>query len=261
MWPAYNSNMVKRRTTNRKRCIQEFLAQTDGTPCVLEELRWRVMQKELQDEESPPSKMTESYQKSFNRSLRSFLPSLAQPLVIHKIASYEGWTAGLLARVAVYRLDQFSALTRFLNSKSVSVHFWTNLRTKDVWQEGYDGEVEVINDNLLPQNAPNKIEPIYYTHGGWPRSGPNRQQDLAALGPKWMKWPLVCVKLCTRVIEVPTKDDVLAIIKFPTNLPLCVVGPEPMDKRSLGKLTTLPWTFYLRKRKKTRRIPAQRRIV
>jgi hypothetical protein len=253
--------MGKTRSTNRKRFIQEILAETAGALIVLEELRWRVMQKELQDENQPVGTMTESYQKSFNRSLRSFLPTLAPAPSIHKIASEDGWTAGLLARVAVYRLNQFSLLDRFLNSKSVSLHFWTNLRTKDVWQEGYDGEVEVKNDDLLPENAPNKIEPIHYTRGGWPRSSSHRQQDLAALGPKWKKWPLVCVKVCTRAIEMPAKDDVLAIIRFPTNLPVCVVGPGPLDERSLGKLGAVPWTLYLRKRKATRIIPAKRLIV
>ncbi|HTU21973.1 MAG TPA: hypothetical protein VMG10_28300, partial [Gemmataceae bacterium] len=64
--------MSKSRMTNRKRFIQEILAETAGSPIVLEELRWRVLQKELQDK-NPVGAMTESYQKSFNRSLRAFL--------------------------------------------------------------------------------------------------------------------------------------------------------------------------------------------
>src|SRR5262249_30905588 len=121
------------------------LAETAGTPMVLEELRWRVMQKELADEKQPVTTMTESYQKSFNRSLRSFLPTLAPGLRIHRITSGEGWTAGLLARVAVYRLDTVMQLDRFLACPSPSLHFWNTARTQDVWQEGYDGEVDVQN--------------------------------------------------------------------------------------------------------------------
>src|SRR5262249_5918476 len=161
----------------RKRFIQQILADAAGTPMVLEELRWRVLQMEPEDESQPVGAMTESYQKSFNRSLRSFLPTGAPALRIHKIASDDGWTAGLLARVAVYRLDQYAILDRFLSSESVSLHFWINARTQDVWEEGYDGKVEVLNGALLPENAPNRIEPIYYTRGGWPRSGPNRRED------------------------------------------------------------------------------------
>jgi hypothetical protein len=241
--------MPQTRSTNRKRFIQQILAEAAGTPMVLEELRWRVLQKDLEDEKQPVGTMTESYQKSFNRSLRSFLPTLAPPLRMHKIASDDGWTAGLLARVAVYRLDQYALLERFLSSESVSLHFWVNARTKDVWQEGYDGQVEVQNESLLPENAPNKIEPIHYTRGGWPRSGPNRRRDLAALGPKWKKRPLACVKICTRAIEAPEEGDVLAIIKLPMNLPLSVIGPEPLEEPSLRNLGAVPWALYLRRRR------------
>ena len=55
------------------------------------------MRMELEDEKQPVGAMTQSYQKSFNRSLRSFLPTLAPTLRIHKIASDNGWAAGLLA--------------------------------------------------------------------------------------------------------------------------------------------------------------------
>jgi hypothetical protein len=72
---------------------------------------------------------------------------------------------------------------------------------------------------------------------------------------------LICVKVCTRDIEMPAKDDVLDTIRSPTNLPVCIVGPEPLDERSLAKLEAVPWTLYLRKRKATRIIPAKRRIV
>jgi hypothetical protein len=253
--------MGKARTTNRKRFIQEILDQTNGTPIVLEELRWRVLQKELQEEDRPITTMTECYRKSFNRSLRSFLKTRVTDLSIHKISSVNGWTAGLLARVAVYRLDQFTLLNRFLKCESGSLHFWTNLRTKDVWQEGYDGKIEVINDYLLPKNAPNQIDPIYYTRGGWPRSGPNRRQELEALGPKWKKWPLICVKICTRAIETPAEDDVLAVIRFPMNMPICVVGPGTLDKGRLAKLAVVQWRLYLRKRKATRMISAKWRIL
>src|SRR5262249_50763837 len=153
----------------------------------------------------------------------------------HKIASDDGWTAGLLARVAVYRLDQYAILDRVLSSESVLLPFLIKARTQGVLEEGYDGKGEGLDGALLPENAPNRIEPIYYTRGGWPRSGPNRREDLAAVGPKWKKWPLICVKLCTRAIKEPEEADVLAIIRFPKNLPLCVVGPEPLNTRSLEK--------------------------
>ncbi len=258
---AYNSKMRQTRTTNRKRFIHQVLAGAAGTPMVLEELRWRVMRMELEDEKQPVGAMTQSYQKSFNRSLRSFLPTLAPTLRIHKIASDNGWAAGLLARVAVYRFDRYALLDRFLSRESASLHFWTNARTKDIWQEGYAGEVEVQDEALMPHAALKMIEPIHYTRSGWPRSGPNRQRELAALGPKWKKRPLVCVRVCTRAIEAPEKADVLAIVRFPTNLPLSVIGPEDLEHRNLGEAGSVPWTLYLRRRGITRIIPPRQRII
>jgi hypothetical protein len=68
--------MRQTRSTIRKRIIQQILTQAAGAPILLEELRWLVMQKEREEEELPVGTMTVSYQKSFNRSLRSFLPKL-----------------------------------------------------------------------------------------------------------------------------------------------------------------------------------------
>jgi hypothetical protein len=90
------------RNTHRKQFIQAVLAESAGTPMSLEELRWRVMRKELAEEKHPLMMMTESYRKSFGRSLRSLLPMLAPELRIHKITSSQGWKAGLLARIAVH---------------------------------------------------------------------------------------------------------------------------------------------------------------
>ncbi|HTU19460.1 MAG TPA: hypothetical protein VMG10_15475 [Gemmataceae bacterium] len=143
--------MLKTRNTNRKRIIQAMLAEAAGTPIVLEELRWCVMRKELAEEKEPVTAMSEAYQKSFNRTLRTFLLDLAPGLSIHRIAS--GWTAGLLARVAVYRLDQVALLDTFLACPSCSLHCWTNSRTADVWDEVSDGEVEVKNEQLFPADV------------------------------------------------------------------------------------------------------------
>src|SRR6185312_3991697 len=99
----YNASMSKTRSTDRKRILQAVLTETAGSPIVLEELRWRVMRRELAEEKEPVASMTEAYQKSFNRTLRMFLSDLAPGISIHRIEG--GWTAGLVARVAVYRLE------------------------------------------------------------------------------------------------------------------------------------------------------------
>jgi hypothetical protein len=152
------------------------LAAMAGAPIILEELRWRVMRRELAVDEEPFKAMTEAYQKSFNRTLRTFLPALAPGLSIHRITS--GWTADLLARVAVYRLGQVSLLDKVLACPSVSLHFWTNSRTADVWDEVSDGEVEVRNQELFPADAPERLDSLYPHGSRWPRSSPQRQEGV-----------------------------------------------------------------------------------
>jgi hypothetical protein len=172
--PTVGADAVpKTRNTGRKRIIQAVLAEAAGAPIVLEELRWRVMRRELAEEREPITAMTEAYQKSFNRTLRTFLPDMAPGLSIHRIAG--GWTAGLLARVAVYRLEQTAQLDQFLACSSVSLHLWTNSRTADVSDEVSDGEVEGRDYDLLPENAPDSLEPLYPYGSRWPRSSQQRQ--------------------------------------------------------------------------------------
>jgi hypothetical protein len=155
-------------------------------------------------------------------------------------------------------------LDKFLSSESASLHFWTNARTVDIWQEsdlGPPGKIDIFHEELLPDNAPERIEPLRFTRGGWPRSGPGRQDDLAAMGPKWKKRPLVCVKICPRATASPSNADVLAVIRIPKNLPLCLIGPEVLDAASLNDLPRVSCKLFLRRRGSTRAIPARRRIV
>jgi hypothetical protein len=232
--------MSQTRNTDRKRFIQAILAETAGTPMALEELRWQVMRKELAHEQQPVPMMTQSYQKSFNRSLRSFLPSIAPEMRIHRIWSSQGWTAGLLARIAVHRMENAMQLDRFLACPSPSLHFWSNARTRDIWQEGYDGEVEVHDEELLPSDAPHQLEPLYQWGSRWPHSTPERDRGLEQLGPKWIKHPIVCAKICTRAIAVPEQADILAVIRIPTNLPLLVIGHPALSANHLQKLARTP---------------------
>jgi hypothetical protein len=256
--------MCQTRETVRKRLIRQILEGLGGDAIYLEELRWRVRLQEPDCRFALGNlRMTTSYEKSFNRSLRSFLPELAPDLRLHKISSANGRTAGLLARVAVYRLQDHQLLDKFLSSESASLHFWTNARTVDIWQEsdsGHPGEIDIFHEELLPDNAPERIEPLWFTRGGWPCSGPGRQDDLAAMGPKWKKRPLVCVRICTRATASPSEADVLAIIRIPKNRPLCVIGPEMLNAGSLDDLPRASCEFFLRRRGSTRAIPARQRI-
>jgi hypothetical protein len=254
----YNVSMPKTRNTDRKRTIQAVLAETAGTPIVLEELRWSVMRKELAEEKEPLTMMTEAYQKSFNRTLRTFLSDLAPGLSIHRIDA--GWTAGLLARVAVYRMDRVAQIDRFLDCQTPSLHFWTNSRTADVWDEVSDGEVEVRDEALLPENAPGSLETLYPYGSRWPRSSTQRQEGLQRLGPKWIKKPLVCIKVCARDVETPEDTDVLAKIRMPTNQPMLVIANAGLEGEALQKMGPVPWRLYQRKRGVTRVIPARKVI-
>ncbi len=253
--------MSKTRSTIRKRQIQQTLAGLGGRPVVLEELRWLVWKKELEGENLPVGTMSVSYQKSFNRSLRSFVPTMTPEFVVHKITTADGWSAGFLARAAVFRLDRVALVDEVLGDDSITFHFWTNARTTDVWQEGGNGEVEVLNEGLLPERAPSRLASLFPGGSRWPRSSPERQQGLEQLGPKWKKRPLVCVKLRTRPVSLPSPGDDVAVIRMPTNLPLSVIGPAKMGEEELRMLRSVPWTLYQRKRGVTRVIPADQLIV
>jgi len=253
--------MRRTRETARKRLIREALNGTGGAPIPLEELRWGVLlrESECSDNCGRSVTMTASYQKSFNRSLRTFLSGLAPEMRLHRI-SCDLWSAGLLARIAVYRLQDFDLINKLIRGESASFHFWTNARTIDIWQESHEGkpgDIEIINDALVPKDAPSRIEPLWFTRGGWPRSGLGRWNDLAAMGPKWIKRPLVCVRICTRVTPSPSEADILAVARFPKNRDLCVIAPEVFDASSLSKVPVDSCQLFLRRRGSTRPIRAR----
>lgn len=247
--------MAKQRNTDRKRRIQAALKDM-ASPIVLEELRWKVMRQELQEEVPPRTELTKADMVSFNRSLRTFVKELTPGLSIHKVE--DEWTAGLLARVAVFRLKDLSQIDQFSACKTVSFHFWTNARTADVWEEPSDGEVEVHRPELMPPDAPESLPTNYKEWSRWPRGGDERRRELERMGPKYLKKPLVCVKLCLRETEEPETQDVLAIIRIPVGQPLTVIGPDPLD------LSAVSWPtreIFRRFRRVTRKVRAKERIV
>src|SRR5262249_7380500 len=114
--------MHQTRETVRKRLIREVLEGLGGGASCLDELRWLVRLQESDCQFGRGNvRMTTSYEKSFNRSLRSFLPALVPDLCLHKVSSANGWTAGLLAHIAVYRLQEYDLLDKFLRSRSASI--------------------------------------------------------------------------------------------------------------------------------------------
>jgi hypothetical protein len=150
---------------------------------------------------------------------------------------------------------------RFLACSSAALHFWTNAKTIDIWEEGGDGEVEVRSEELLPENAPDRLDSLYPGGSLWPRSSPERKQALNQLGPKYLKRPLVCIKLCTRDVASPEKSDVLAIIRMPTNQPLSVIADATLAIDQVQQVGPVPWKLYQRRRGVTRTIPAKKCVV
>lgn len=247
--------MAKQRNTERKRRIQAALKDM-ATPIVLEELRWNVMRQELQEQMPPRTELRKAELVSFNRSLRMFLPELAPGMSIQKVE--EEWTAGLLARVAVFRLKNLEQLDLFVACRTVSFHFWTNARTADVWEESSDGEVEVHRPELMPPDAPDSLPTNYKEWSRWPRGGDERRRELERMGPKYLKRPLVCVKLCLRDTDEPEESDQLAIIRIPVAQPLTVIGPDPLD---LNTISWLGCRMFRRFRRVTRKVRAKDQIV
>jgi hypothetical protein len=81
------------------------------------------------------------------------------------------------------------------------------------------------------------------------------------MGPKWIKRPLVCVKISTKATESPSETDVLAVIRIPANRPLCVIGAAVLDAKALDELPITSCELFLRRRGSTRAILARHRIV
>jgi hypothetical protein len=95
------------------------------------------------------------------------------------------------------RLESIENHLRLLEQKidrkemrEAAVQPWQYLvRRQHPWrQQLYVKGRNLTARQLVGSMKANRIEPIQYTRGGWPRSGPNRWYDLAALGPKWKKW-------------------------------------------------------------------------
>lgn len=243
--------MKKVRNTSRKELIRTALKTAASIPIILEELRWIVMRGELHAEQVSRDEMNKSDTVSFNRSLRTFLPEIDPNLLTHKVE--RAWTAGLLARVAVFRLKRWEQVEQFLSCNSTSIHFWSNARTADVWDEVGDGKVEVHRSDLLPPNAPDRLPSLYPGGSRWPRGGATRRASLEEMGPKYVKHPVICAKLCLRDTELPQKGEELAIVRIPAGLALTVIGSVSLNSAKVGLDGC---QLYLRRRKVTRKVEA-----
>jgi hypothetical protein len=105
----------KSRITRRKLLISEVLEQL-GRPVLLEELRWRCYREECASKGN--CAMTESYQKSFNRTIRCHYPDL----VLTKLPRVDELPSGLVTRAAVYRIPRWETISRFLSSNHACVY-------------------------------------------------------------------------------------------------------------------------------------------
>lgn len=108
----------KRRTTNRKRLILRLIAENDGIPFVLEELRWKVMRLEHQAKGQVFDVMTYSAIKSFTRTIRAHMPEV----VIHKLPRPDEVPCGILTRAAVYRLRHWNEIDSFFSADHPCFH-------------------------------------------------------------------------------------------------------------------------------------------
>ena len=112
--------MLKRRNTERKTLIREILAgEFAGGPVLLEELRWAVFVREFAGDELAGRRMTVSYTKSFNRTLRVHLSEI----LTFSLGGIARLPVGLLARAAMHRVEDYDEVSRLRDPVDIRAHF------------------------------------------------------------------------------------------------------------------------------------------
>ena len=181
----------------------------------MNELRWRVETQLANNKGEKLDLLTRSVKTSFSRTLRDHSPGLfvhrlPQPTSKSNKPSWLGlnsFTYGMLARFALFQIDHWAIIDRFLTAQHKEVHFWLNMRTEDIWTEG-DPEIT--------------LEPLRWTSNG-PRSSPTRQNQLNELGPKYKKKP--CVFLNFLASSGSSSNlDTLETVAIPCNHAVCLVS-------------------------------------
>lgn len=117
--------MLSRYRTKRKVIVRKSLRATVTGFALLEELRWYTLR-----QESNAVRMTKSYASSFARTIRESVSELVR----HKI-EIPYVRAGLLARAALYRVDDWRIIETFLNSDQASATCMLSAHDKeyDYW--------------------------------------------------------------------------------------------------------------------------------
>lgn len=130
--PDISEDITQRgRETKRKRMLREVLSTAyEGQVVLLDELRWRIFESQRGDSDPTGTAITRSWLNSFARTVREQLPSGYR---IEKVPIGQGTPVGLVARAAVYRLKDVSALRAFLQAKSACIlcRWKTNLEVAE----------------------------------------------------------------------------------------------------------------------------------
>jgi hypothetical protein len=128
------------RNTIRKQLLEEaFECKFCGQIVLLDELRWEIFRQEMLAKRRRAVQMDRRYSSSFNRTI-SRLPSLEKLSLGHPF-----WLEpGLLARIACFRLERWSAISAFLadpNALCTVTQYRTSpglrFRGEATWQKGF----------------------------------------------------------------------------------------------------------------------------
>lgn len=131
---------------------QELREVHRGRPALLDELRWGVYSKEAPTEDNTVDVISETYKKSFNRTLRDHFPSLNS---LRRSASELLHLPGLLSCVALYRLRPITIIETVL--AQTELVFRANVRVLPARDAGQRRKINFVEFRVLAGTPGNLV--------------------------------------------------------------------------------------------------------
>ena len=145
------------RSTKRKEAIRGCIERL-GLPILLDELRWNVFEEEVGSQVAASDIITDSYKKSFNRTLREHYEGvrsfgLLRPDVL---------PAGITTRAAAFRMEHRTCTHEFLSSHNsiCSVIILNKIRQELAYQSPENRSFVFMRFHIDYKNAPPHIHEI-----------------------------------------------------------------------------------------------------
>lgn len=203
------------RRTKRKDIIKKLLkSRYFGEPVLLEELRWNVFLNECGLENFHNLEMTRSYRNSFTRTIREYISGI----YIQKLPRPDGLHSGIVSRAALYRLNRWDNIQKFLNGDNSTVL----ARAKRGNSRDEMGRVYCKLYSEYPVKLSFTVGVNYVM---W-----NEETGIDE-APEWeaYKWD---------------KTNLVGTVIFPVSVPLNLVTTELVNAENLKNLAKIGWDVY-----------------